>query len=543
MDSTEGRHKRVHALIFVAILAVGIFVRIWHFGTVPGGLNQDEAFAGYEAWSLLKYGVDSAGYRFPVYLTAWGSGMNALNSYLMMPFIAIFGLKVWVIRLPQLIVACLTIPAVYGVVRRLSGGATALLAMFLLAACPWHIMLARWGLESNLAPGFLVFGLYFFLCAFDDRRFLIISAVMYGLSLYCYATVWPFVPLIILLQCAYAMRTNRLEFSGVAVVALLVLAIFALPLFLFLAINYGLIGEVRLPFLSIPKLLYMRASEISLSHIFGNLAHAIKMFLIQSDGLPSNCAGVFGQLYPFSVVFELIGFGFCVSRYTRSLRENAFSGEALVLIQLFAALLLSALIYVNVNRANIIFIPRVMLEAYGIACIVRLPLGRQSVQDRVGRHFSSICTSKGLRRAALLAVCAVYTVSFVGFASYYFGKYSVQISYYFGDGVGEALDAALDTPGKIYVSDGIYYPVVLFYSETPPDDFRACVEYSNYHPGTQLKENSLKVKSFGRFKFVNVSGKIRRDGAYVLSQYDDRTPFIEAGFDVREYGSVAVATS
>lgn len=122
MDSTEGRHKRVHALIFVAILAVGIFVRIWHFGTVPGGLNQDEAFAGYEAWSLLKYGVDSAGYRFPVYLTAWGSGMNALNSYLMMPFIAIFGLKVWVIRLPQLIVACLTIPAVYGVVRRLSGG-------------------------------------------------------------------------------------------------------------------------------------------------------------------------------------------------------------------------------------------------------------------------------------------------------------------------------------------------------------------------------------------------------------------------------------
>lgn len=39
---------------------------------------------------------DSSGYRFPVYLTAWGSGMNALNTYLMIPFMAVFGAEVWV---------------------------------------------------------------------------------------------------------------------------------------------------------------------------------------------------------------------------------------------------------------------------------------------------------------------------------------------------------------------------------------------------------------------------------------------------------------
>lgn len=38
---------------------------------------------------------------------------------------------------------------------------TGLWAMLLLSVCPWHIMMSRWGLESNLAPGFLLFGLTF----------------------------------------------------------------------------------------------------------------------------------------------------------------------------------------------------------------------------------------------------------------------------------------------------------------------------------------------------------------------------------------------
>ena len=100
---------RTRRALFWLILAIGIFARVFRFGLVPGGINQDEAFAGYEAWALLNYGIDTAGYHNPVYLTAWGSGMNALESYLMMPFIALFGLKVWVIRLPQLIVSCMSL--------------------------------------------------------------------------------------------------------------------------------------------------------------------------------------------------------------------------------------------------------------------------------------------------------------------------------------------------------------------------------------------------------------------------------------------------
>ena len=209
----EGEDWLIRTL-FALFLLAGAAVRFWRFGSVPEGLNQDEAFAGYEAWCLLTTGRDSLGHSLPVYLTAWGSGMNALESYLILPFLALFGRTALAVRLPQLIVGLLSLPAAYGVGKRAAGRWAGLCGMLLLAVCPWHVMLSRWGLESNLAPGFLLFGLYFFLRGMEDSRWLLPSALMYGLALYCYATLWPFVPLILLLQAGYALWCGRLRLRG-----------------------------------------------------------------------------------------------------------------------------------------------------------------------------------------------------------------------------------------------------------------------------------------------------------------------------------------
>ena len=102
---------------FVLLLFLGVLLRIIRFGVTPNGLNQDEAFAGYEAFSLANYGVDSAGYHNPVYFVSWGSGMNVLESYLAIPFVKIFGLNVYTIRMPQLLVAIASLPFVYLIVK------------------------------------------------------------------------------------------------------------------------------------------------------------------------------------------------------------------------------------------------------------------------------------------------------------------------------------------------------------------------------------------------------------------------------------------
>ena len=200
-------------VFFVLFMLMGIFARVWQFGIMPGDINQDEAFSGYEAYSLLHYGMDSAGYRFPVYLNTWGSGMSALNTYLIIPFMALFGPEIWVIRLPQVIVAILSLWVTYLIVRRLMNQTVALCVLFLLAIAPWHIGMARWGMDANLAPGFIIFGLYFFLRGMENSRFFLLSAMMYGLSLYCYATIWTVVPLIILAQLAAGLFSKKIRFD------------------------------------------------------------------------------------------------------------------------------------------------------------------------------------------------------------------------------------------------------------------------------------------------------------------------------------------
>ena len=52
--------------IFFLLVMLGVFVRVYRFGVAPPGLNQDEAFAAYDAWALLHYGTDSSLHAFPV---------------------------------------------------------------------------------------------------------------------------------------------------------------------------------------------------------------------------------------------------------------------------------------------------------------------------------------------------------------------------------------------------------------------------------------------------------------------------------------------
>ena len=312
----------VTTVLFFIILAVGIFARVYKFGSLPGGINQDEAYAGYEAYSLLHYGKDSFGYSFPVYFISWGSGMNVLESYLMIPFIAMFGLETWVIRLPQLIMAVITLVAVYLLMKRLFNEKAGLISMFILAVVPWHIMLSRWGLESNLAPAFLVLGLLFFIKGMDKQVFYIVSAIMYGLSLYAYATIWPFVPVIILLEIIYAAYKKKAGINKYTIISCIVLAVMALPLFLFLLVNKGYIDEIRLGFISIPKLLYMRSGEISLQNIPDNFKNIWNIMLNQTDGLVTNVYKDYGIFYKITLVLFIVGMFFVIYNVIKNFKSK-----------------------------------------------------------------------------------------------------------------------------------------------------------------------------------------------------------------------------
>lgn len=505
----NGKKINWEIILFIAIMFVGVFVRLWRFGDVPGGINQDEAFAGYEAYSILHYGKDSFGYSMPVYLMAWGSGMNALNTYLMIPFIAVFGLKSWVIRMPQVIVAIFSLAVCYLLMKKLFDSRMGLISMFILAVVPWHIMLSRWGLESNLAPGFLLFGLYFFVKGLDKSCYFIISALMYGLSLYSYATIWPFVPIMILLQVSYAIYIKKIKFDKNTIISVIVLGVMALPLLLFLLVNTERIDEIRTSFISIPKLLYFRGGEMSLSNIPDNFRNILNIMINQTDGLITNVCDKYGIFYKITLFFFAAGLIITVYKTIKAIIKKNKSGYPFILIQFIGGFLLSLLISVNVNRANSLMIAIVFIAAIGVYDIVNL------IDWRV-----------------IIIPAAVYIAMFVSFSHYYFTEYNNIAGDAFCIGFEDAVEDAMKEEGTIYISSGVTHPRVMFYSSIPVDEYMDTVIYNNY-PGA-----FVGTDSFGRFNMnFDINTQIDTDGIYILDKYTDITPLENSGFTSKSYGN------
>ena len=498
------------------VLLLGTFARVYMFGSVPGDINQDEAFAGYNAYTLLHHAADSYGYRLPVYLTAWGSGMNALESYLMIPFVAIFGMHVWVIRLPMLLVGLLSLVAVYYLVRRFSSARMALAATLLLAISPWHVMLSRWALESNLAPGFVLFGLFFFVKGLEKPKFLMASAACYGLSLYAYATIWIAVPFIVLMGVLYGIWTKSIHNNRYSWISLAVLFGLALPLVLFMLVNKGVINEIRLPFISIPKLVYFRASEISFERIPENFMNLWNILKRQSDGLPWNCIRNFGLFYPVTLAFFFVGFIENVLQAVRDIRARKLGLPVFMLVWLLAAFAIGILIGVNVNRVNLIFIPIIVMAAQGIIFAFSYI------------HPKLICVP-----------LVAYLLCFANFEREYFTIYKDQIANPFCEGIGDAMEFAQSqskSGGKIYVDPNVSYPRVLFYGKVDLNSYLSTVDYINFPSAF------LYVHEFDRYVFTFDLNNVETETVYLLENNDSRySLFEQQGFSVRNFGKYIVA--
>ena len=506
-----------YQIAVILVIAVGIFVRVFRFGQLPGGFNQDEAFAAYEAYSLLNFGKDSAGYSFPTYFVSWGSGMNVLESYLSIPFIWLFGCSEVVFRLPQLIVSLISMPVLYLILKRLFGQTVALIGLGLMAFSPWHIMLSRWGLESNLAPGFLLFGFYFLIKGITNNRYFLLSALFYGISLYSYSITWMVVPLILIGFGIYLLCSRVKINVWMVVLSCIILLVLALPHILFLLINQGFIGEIKTPFISIPKMVAMRGGEIALSNLFSaqSWERLISILLYQNDGLNWNSIKEYGMFYTFNTIFWILGLVKLIINLVADFKNKRFSGSAMVLIGFIVTVFVSLIINgANINKTNSMHIFTLIIIAMGI-------------------YFITDCGK--FKRIKLTAVICLNLVAFALFCGFYFGEYNNTISPEFRSGVGQAVEFAKDNNcHNILVDDSIYHSQILFYDKTPQSVFEDTVQYENY------PSPYLSAKSFGNYTFDLQNYNLGEYDAYIISNgYVEW--FENNNFDVYLFDSYAVA--
>ena len=466
----EERTERILALL---LLALGAVLRLAALGAVPFGLNQDEASAGYEAFALLRSGIDRCGKSWPVLFISWGSGQNVLMSYLAMPFIALLGLNEWTLRLPNAISGCLTLLVFWRLARRAGGRRFGLLALFLLAVNPWHIMMSRWALESNLLPFFLLTGVWCTALAEDRPWALVGASACFGLSLYAYGTAFFFLPLFLVL--AVIRLRNRLRPASF-LTALALFAALALPIALCQLRDALGLPELTVLGVTLPRLTEGRQAATS---VFGggglalageNFREFLNILRRGGDGLPWNALSFWhgGIFYFFGLPTAVLG-------VVRSVLERKDRpDEAYMRFALLSALLCTFLIRVNINRINMIWLPLIYFSALGCDLIFRL-----------------------LRRWAVVPAAGI-VLCFLIFLSSYTAALGGAGNVNYFPGLGEAIRSAEATGAEtVYITDRVNQPYIfaLFYTETPPEDFISSVVYQN--PDGAFR----RVERFSGFEF------------------------------------------
>lgn len=442
MQGFEAKDLRIstkaHRILLAMAVFTAVFIRVYRFGLVPGGFNQDGAMAAVDAKALAEYGTDRFGMRLPVHLTAWGFGqMSALLSYLMVPFIRLFGLSPYTARLPLLLVSFAGLACLYGFVRDAFGKNAGLAVLWFAAVNPWHILQSRWALDCNLYSHFFMMGVFLLnraLLGRKRRRYLLASMVMFGLCMYCYGVSIYTMPVFLLASCVYLLAAKKISPAEVLLSSAVYLLV-AWPFIAVMAINFFQWDTIETPLFTLPYFPdSVRANDIlffspdAFSQLAENLDSLLRVTVRQGKDLPWNEVQDFGTMYLFSYPFAAVG----LYGTARGIRGK--TGAAILGIFLGTGIWCGLTTNnVNVNRLNIIYYPIMILAGLGICEVIR----RSSLPYL--KH----------------GIAIAYVVSFLLFAQVYFTSYADEMDVRFRKDFGEALSSLQESDAeKLYITVG-----------------------------------------------------------------------------------------
>lgn len=183
--------KKTYFFLFLIVL-LGAFLRFYKLGEIPKGLHRDEAFLGYNAYSILKTGRDMSGNFLPLHLKSFIYS-PAGYSYFSIPSIAIFGLNPFSVRFASAFFGTLSVPLIYFLVLELfKKPYLSLITSLLIAISPWHINLSRTATENIIVTFFIVLGVLLYL-----RKRTFLAFLSFSLTLALYQAPRAFLPLFI----------------------------------------------------------------------------------------------------------------------------------------------------------------------------------------------------------------------------------------------------------------------------------------------------------------------------------------------------------
>ncbi|MFA5750291.1 MAG: glycosyltransferase family 39 protein, partial [Candidatus Shapirobacteria bacterium] len=187
-------------LILFLILVLATILRFWQLGKTPSGFYSDEASLGYSAFSIMETGKDEFGQKYPIFFRSFTTFQAPIYIYLLIPVYKVLGMSVFSTRLLSAMAGMVGIWFSFWLVKNLSKKTNlALITVLLLAISPWTIIFSRASYETNIAFTFLVIALWSFYKFKQNKKYLILAAIMAALSFLTYHSERVIVPVIFLI--------------------------------------------------------------------------------------------------------------------------------------------------------------------------------------------------------------------------------------------------------------------------------------------------------------------------------------------------------
>lgn len=515
-------------IILLIILAVAFFLRIANLDINPPELFGDELDVGYQAYSLLKTGRDYKSHLLPTYLQSFSEWRAPLLMYVTVPFVAIFGLNEWGVRLPSVVFGTLTILLLYYLVYYLSKDKKlSLLAAFFLAISPWHIQYSRAAFEVAFMLFLIVAGCLAFLrfCQKNNSLMAVIAGILFALSLYTYNTANIFVPLLMfILVFTYPRPAKKQKLIAIMAITF---AILIIPLVINIVFGhaadrfsaFSVFGNQEI----INKINLIRSypnTNPLIEQIFHNkpiewtkkiiqnytTAFSSRFLFIHGDVTFRHSLHEIGQLFWFQLPLILIGLFLSIKNRQK---QNLFWLSWLLIAPFPASLTIDG--GYHATRLFLMVIPFSVLSAYGGLIIVKKLLGFKK------KSILLFCF-------LALLIFLIPLMEFLHYQHYYWQHYPLDSWRWWHYGYKEAIHSIipLEKDFNQVIIETTYEPTLIRY-----------IFWKKYEPrkihqiNDQLKENAVdgltgfcldEKTCFVDFKGSFEEKHVKPDTLYLISQ-------------------------
>ncbi len=495
--------------ILLVILIVASVIRLWGLNNTPVSLYWDEMDVGYQAYSILNTGKDYFGNFLPLTPHSFADFRAPALIYLSIPFVALFDLTAFSVRLPAAIFGIISVLLIYFVSKEIfEDHKKALIASLILALSPWHIHFSRMSFEATIMLTFCLLGVYGFFRGLKDPKWYLVSSASFSLSMWTYNTAKLFIPLMVFILAVLFFKHLKFKKYLIAAVVFFILQT-AILLFsnFFLgggqrfseisvftdpqlasqvdfkrfesASSYSPTREVGLQTRFVDKLVYNRPFSV-LDMLTSNFIQVFSTEFLFLSGDPNlrHSASIIGQFYRIEFLTFILGLVVLITNLRN--KKLLFLG-----LWLITAPLPSIFTRDGGNHATRLFFllpAMVLIISLGVGSLLKIPKWK-------------------IKSLAILGYFTLLLFQLTVFLNFYFGAYSWESAEFFQYGFSESVQKAIDKKDNyeyIVVDGGRDSALMnyLFVTKFDPKQFQ------NIKDNMKTSLDDMEVNKINNFYFL-----------------------------------------